>query len=316
MTTLDMLARSSAEAIHHSVAFVPVRPASVGTAAGAAALWKFGGYAVAGALAGVAVIGALVIAGPDEADVSRDPVPTTTVVPTTIPIEESVVPTTIPAPPPRTPAPIVPPAASPPQTSTTVADVEPPMLEILTPADGDSVKTKVTTFAGRTEPGASVVASGKFDTAVAADGSWSIDLVLAPGANGVVFVARDDAGNETSRRMTVYLDAEEPVVTTTTTTIKETTTTTIAAWEFVANQKYGSCSEPIAYDIFSGKATPGTTVSITSAYGAGTTTVNGDGSWSMKVLFPSAPYNKVFIVTAKDHTGTKRTFEMVSLYQG
>ena len=315
MTTLDTLARSSAEAIHHSVAFVPVRPASVGTAAGVAALWKFGSYAVAGALAGVAVVGALIIAGPDEAEVSRDPVPSTTVAPTTIPIEEAVPPTTAPVPSAKPPAPVVPPSSAIAPTTTTVSDAEPPMLEILSPSDGERVKTKITTFVGRTEPDATVVASGKFEATVAADGSWSIDLVLAPGANGVVFVATDPAGNATSRRMTITLDVEEPKVTTTT-TIKETTTTTIAAWEFVANQKYGSCVEPIAYDIFSGKATPGTTVSISSEYGSGTTTANGDGTWNLKVLFPSAPYNKVFLVTAKDHTGAKRTFEMVSLYQG
>ena len=64
-----------------------------------------------------------------------------------------------------------------------------------------------------------------------------------------MFRAADTAGNTSEMRVTVYLDVEEPVVE----EPKETTTTTIAEWDFTAIQKYGFCSEPVPYDIFSGR---------------------------------------------------------------
>jgi hypothetical protein len=144
---------------------------------------------------------------------------------------------------------------------------------------------------------------------VAPDGSWSIDLLLVPGANGVVFAAADDAGNTTEARMTVYYDVDEP---------KETTTTTTKAveWEFTASQKYGSCSEPIPYDEFSGKAKPGSIVTVTSSYGGGSTTVDGEGNYWLKVEFPSAPFGEVFSIKVTDEFGNRKTFEFVSDYTG
>jgi len=327
MTTLDALARSSAGAIHHSVSYVPVRPASITSAAGSLVSWTFGRYALAGAVAGIALIGALFIAGTDEADVTGESIPSTTVVTPTVPEGDPIIPTTVAGPLDKLPAPVVPPVAPIPDTTTTslAPDVEPPLLKIDNPADGDRFETAVLRFSGRTEVGASVLASGKFAASVALDGSWYIDLVLAPGANGVVFVASDAAGNMTTVKVTVYLDEpvpDEPVTeettsaTTTTVPKTSTTTTTVAKWEFTANQKYGSCALPIPYDIFSGTTKPGTTVTISSPYGGGTTTANADGTWSITVEFPTAPYNEWFVVSATDYKGTTRTFEFVNLYTG
>ena len=39
---------------------------------------------------------------------------------------------------------------------------------------------------------------------------------------------------------------------------------------------------------------------------------NGEGNWSKQVFFPEAPYGKTFVVTVKDHTGKKKSFEFVS----
>lgn len=332
MTTLDTLARSSAGAIHHSVLYVPVRPASITGAARGLAFGAFGRYVLAGVLAGIVLIGALFVVGPDAGDVTGDSVPSTTAVtPTTAatPIPESdapetiapesdapetnvLVPTTVVDPVDHDPAPVVPPVAATPDTTTTslAPDVEPPFLKIDSPADGDRFEKAVLRFSGRTEAGATVLASGKFTAPVASDGSWFIDLVLAPGANGVVFAASDAAGNKTTASLTVYFDEPATVETTT------TTSTTVATWEFTANQKYGSCELPVPYDVFSGTTKPGAAVTIASPYGNGTTTANGEGVWSVKVEFPTAPYNETFVVSATDYVGTTKTFEFVNLYSG
>lgn len=186
------------------------------------------------------------------------------------------------------------------------------MLEVVFPVDGERLTTKAVTFTGRTEPGASVLASGKFPATVSADGSWSVGLVLAPGANGVVFSATDSASHETAVRITVYPDQEAPKESTTTTT----KTAEVPVWEFTANQKYGSCSEPIPYDVCSGTGKPGTIVTVTSPYGSGSVSVGETRKWNVKVEFPSAPYNKEFTVTAKDFAGTKKSFQFTNYYTG
>jgi hypothetical protein len=161
-----------------------------------------------------------------------------------------------------------------------------------------------------------VIASGKFAANVASDGAWSIDLLLAPGANGVVFSAKDDAGNTAEVRLTVYYDVEKPPEEPPEEPPKDTTTTTKATWEFSANQKYGSCAEPIPYDEFFGKAKPGSTVTVSSEFGGGSTVAGEDGSYWIRVEFPSAPFAKVFPVKVKGEFGGKKIFEFVSNYSG
>ena len=314
MTSLDTLARSSANAIHTSVTDVRAPIGGVAGAAQAASMWRMAGYAVAGATAGAAVVFTLMIAGPNVDESAESVVPTTSVaVPTTI-VGLPVTPTTPPPAPQEDAPPVVPapqdnrseePAPEP-------VDVEPPSLELFSPSDGEHFEKSIVTFSGGTEPGASVLASGKFPATVDSKGLWTVDLVLAPGPNGVVFSATDGAGNVSEIRVTVHLDVQKPAVD----EPKETTTTTIAEWEFTANQTYGSCSEPVPYDVFSGKAKPGTIVKVLSPYGGGTTEVNDDGAWSVRVEFPEAPFNEQFTVTVKDHTGSKKTFSFVSLFEG
>jgi hypothetical protein len=65
-----------------------------------------------------------------------------------------------------------------------------------------------------------------------------------------------------------------------------------------AAQVFGSCDEPIPYDIFSGAATAGSTVSISSPYGSGSATADANGHWEHKVEFPTAPRGEQFTVTA------------------
>ena len=85
MTSLDTLARSSAIAIHASVADVRLPAGGVVGAAQAASMWRMVGYATAGAAAGAAVVFTLMIAGPNIDEPADSVVPTTNVVvPTTI----------------------------------------------------------------------------------------------------------------------------------------------------------------------------------------------------------------------------------------
>lgn len=316
MTTLDTFARSAATAVTESVADVRAPIAGVGAATTSAAAWRMFRYAAAGAAAGAAVVAVLVVAPPTQDESTQETTPPTTVaVTTTMPtnvtpttIGNAETPPTIPAP--NTEAPVVVPPAT--EEPPAAADVEPPLLKVLSPSDGEHLETKSVAFAGVTEPGATVMASGKFAANVGADGSWRIDLLLTPGANGVVFVASDDAGNTSEVRMTVYYDVEEPPED----PPKDTTTTTKATWEFSASQKYGSCSEPVPYDEFFGKAKPSSTVTISSEFGGGSTVADKDGNYWVKVEFPSAPFAQVFSVKVKDEFGNKKTFEFVSNYEG
>ncbi|MCL1600001.1 MAG: hypothetical protein M3112_00515 [Actinomycetia bacterium] len=320
MTTLDTLARNSANAVHTSVLDVQAPARGIAGAAQAAAMWRMAGYALAGAAAGIAVVFALLIAAPTLDEPADSVVSTTTAIAPTVPttiVGLAVTPTTQPPTADEEPILIAVPPVDDEDEPVLEPDTEPPVLELFSPRDGDHMEKKVVTFSGGTEPGATVLASGKFPAHVDADGLWTVDLVLAPGPNGVVISATDAAGNETQIRVTVHLDVEQPVVEEPKVEEpKEPTTTTIAEWVFTANQQYGTCSEPVPYDIFSGKAKPGTVVKISSPHGNGIAEVNDDGTWSVRVEFPTAPYNDQFTVTAQDQTGSKKTFQFVSLFEG
>jgi hypothetical protein len=310
MTSLDTLARTSADAVQESVSSVQVPIGAAGAAASAAASFKVAGYALAGAAAGVAVVVALIVAAPTETEPANQT--TSTVVTST---SSAPVTSTIPAPVEDLIIPIAPIAdvstetSPPPTAGEAVPDTTPPALVVTSPGNNEHVTSKVVSFTGSTEPGATVTASGKFGAAVAADGSWGIDLVVSAGANGVVFSAKDAAGNESIVRMTIHLDVEEEPK-------EPTTTTTEGVWEFSATQKFGNCSEPIPYDVFSGSAKPGTAVTISSPYGGGTVEAGAEGGWSLKVHFPEAPFNVPFVVTVADTFGATKTFEFVSFYEG
>jgi hypothetical protein len=82
--------------------------------------------------------------------------------------------------------------------------------------------------------------------------------------------------------------------------------------EFTAYQKYGSCSEPEPYDKYFGTATPGTTVTVSSDYGSGSTVAAANGEWLVRVYFTGAPTGVPFTVTVSDSEGHSKMFEFVS----
>lgn len=91
-------------------------------------------------------------------------------------------------------------------------DLIPPTLEVTAPTDGTSTQADKVTVTGTTEAGATVTVN---DQAVEnVDGSFSYEIALNIGANGIKVVSRDEAGNSTIVNLTVTREGT-PVVTST-----------------------------------------------------------------------------------------------------
>jgi hypothetical protein len=311
MTMLDDRARLAVDAIERSVADQASAAGFVGFAAAQRrhAMWAGAGWALAGSAAAAAVVVAAVFAPTPEPDVATtlpEPVVTTQAPITETTLTSTPEPEVLPPPITDEPTTTEAPATTATEATTTTLDTTPPELAITSPADGAHFEEKTVTFSGSTEPGATVVAGGKWEAPVNAEGHWSIQLVLSAGANGASFVATDAAGNESTARITVHLDVpeEEPP--------PEKPPPPEEGVAFTAFNTYGSCEETPPYDVYHGTADPGTTVTITSEYGSGSVSANGSGNWEKKVFFPEAPYGQTFVVTVKDHNGKKKQFEFVS----
>lgn len=185
------------------------------------------------------------------------------------------------------------------------ADTTPPEIVILHPADGQVFETDRIAFEGEAEPGSRVFA-GDWEADVSDTGGWRIVLILQPGSNVATITAVDAAGNEGKDRVQVFYETgkeeppaeapkeEEPK--------DEKPKDEEQAKNFTAHQLYGSCGEDVPYDVFYGTGTAGVTVTITSDYGSGSTTIGEHGEWEVKVEFPSAPRGEKFgvLVTSSD----------------
>ncbi len=179
-------------------------------------------------------------------------------------------------------------------------------IEVLYPASGQGFEEKTLVFEGEVTPGTRVFA-GKYEADVDAEGNWRIVLVLSPGWNRATFTAVAADGRETTDSVKVFYDAparkpkpparEEP---------KEESP---AEWKFAANQTYGECAENPPYDVFWGEGKPGSTITVVSEFGSGSTKVDADGEWELKVTFPDAPYDRTFLVQVKDQFGNVAKFE-------
>ncbi len=333
MTTLDSLARSSAGAVHASVASVPVPVRGIVWTAGWFYFRRSLGYALAGSAAAVAAVVALMLVSTPSEEVTdvtatTAATPITTATPITVAPPTTVTQNTAPSttPPPEPTEPSTPVVVPPSGESQPPADTVAPRIQILSPDPDSSVKTSSVLVVGLTEPGADVSHAADQSVEVGEDGMWSTEVRLEGGQNLLTFTATDAAGNQATASVTVTRVVDRPRVTTTmttkppetttTTTTKppETTTTTKAPveWEFAAHSTYGSCSEDPPYDVYYGTGKPGTAITISSEFGGGTAEVGENGEWSLKVFFPEAPAELVFTVKVKDFTGAKVLFEFVS----
>jgi len=170
-----------------------------------------------------------------------------------------------------------------------VGDTEPPRFTITSPANESETDDRVIVVSGGVESGAKVF-HGERRAHVEGDG-WRIEVELEKGKNVLYFKAYDEAGNWTKRSVTVYYaGAGEP------------------DYEFWATQKYGSCGEDVPYDVFHGKAKPGSVVEIGSEYGSGRVEVGESGEWKIKVYFEGAPVGETFRVAVHASTGEEAHF--------
>jgi hypothetical protein len=299
MNLLDERARRAARGLHETVDRAELRlmEAGIGTsppgarpALASRVLAFAGAFVVVLMAAGLAVVQMSIFASDDRAPAGTDPVPPSVIVEAP---EESTS-TTEPEEPSTLGAEPAP--EENPDTTEPEPDTIAPMLQIVSPEDGERVQDEILMFRGVTEPGATVN-RGRFEADIDDEGNWSIALVLSSGSNYVTFTVRDEAGNEATASVTVIYDPPSE---------KEKEGT------FTAFATYGSSEFDPPYDIYYGTATPGAKITIASEYGSGSTAADAEGSWEKQVFFPDAPYGKTFLVTVKDDEGRKKTFEFTS----
>ena len=165
-----------------------------------------------------------------------------------------------------------------------------PKLKLISPESGAFVEDSYVLFSGFAEPGATVVA-GPFSAVANDDGVWSLGLIVSGGKNVVTFSTTNEDGVGLTASVTIYFESKEG------THDEKPDGYEKPAYEgFQAWQKYGTCSEPVPYDVFKGRATPGTLVTVSSPYGGGKTEANDDGYWHIEVEFPEAPFGEPFTV--------------------
>jgi len=198
-------------------------------------------------------------------------------------------------------APAVDSAPALPDWVTTRLEADPPQLALTYPAEGSTVTESYILFSGKAEPG-SIVAAGPYEAKADAHGQWNIGLVLTSGQNVATFSTTSEDGVETRESVTVHLKSQDGFAGH---DDKPHQKPNGSAGAFEASQKYGSCGEAVPYDVFKGKAAPGTSISVTSPYGGGTATAGADGYWKVKVTFEAAPVGEVFTVTVSDGSDVK-----------
>ncbi len=78
----------------------------------------------------------------------------------------------------------------------------PPKLEVNGPNDGDNLKDSPVTVSGKSDPGTTVTVNDHL-AIVTGEGSFSYSLSLGSGDNKIKIVVTDQAGNQTTKEITV-----------------------------------------------------------------------------------------------------------------
>ena len=135
--------------------------------------------------------------------------------------------------------------SSPPaSTSTTEVDRTAPPLVVLSPEQGATHTHPEVRLEGSTEAGAVVLAWDRWAATVAADGTWSIVLILEPGTNVARLTATDAAGNTSVAEHVVRYDPPAPPPPSTTITPPPPPPTTVIVFyptEVPEEHREGSC---------------------------------------------------------------------------
>ncbi|MEX1287275.1 MAG: hypothetical protein AB1Z57_04975 [Acidimicrobiia bacterium] len=164
---------------------------------------------------------------------------------------------------------------------------------IASPADGFETDAAEVTLTGTATPGLDLVVAG-VPTSVGADGSWVATVGVGAGWNELWAKGYVDGQKVAYDKVTVRRHVVETV-------------------DFAAIQANGSSTETPPWDEFSGTATPGHVVKVHSEYGSAATEVGDDGTWRLRVEFPTAPAGKAFGVMVKNQT-TGEAFEFIFEY--
>jgi lipoprotein-anchoring transpeptidase ErfK/SrfK len=97
-------------------------------------------------------------------------------------------------------------------------DTSIPTLELAGAADEGRINTSPATFSGATEPYSTVTVSGggvKASGQADASGKYTVSANLPDGPSDVTITTADRAGNATTKRLSVYVDADPPTLKTT-----------------------------------------------------------------------------------------------------
>jgi lipoprotein-anchoring transpeptidase ErfK/SrfK len=97
-------------------------------------------------------------------------------------------------------------------------DTSIPTLELAGAADEGRINTSPATFSGSTEPYSTVTVSGggvKASGQADASGQYTVSANLPDGPSDVTITTADRAGNATTKRLSVYVDADPPTLKTT-----------------------------------------------------------------------------------------------------
>jgi hypothetical protein len=78
--------------------------------------------------------------------------------------------------------------------------------------------------------------------------------------------------------------------------------------DFTANQQYGSCDEPVPYDVFWGTEDAGAKVVVSSKYGSAWAKATEHGDWELRVEFPDAPVGEPFEIVVESSDGGRAVF--------
>ena len=151
-------------------------------------------------------------------------------------------------------------------------------------------------FWGTGQPGTKITASSEFggaSTEVGDHGEWELKVHFEsePGTTFAVTIS-DTSGHS---KVFEFTNPEQAVI------------------EFSANQKYGSCSEELPFDIFYGKAEPGSTIWVESPFGGGSTTAGDKGHWEIRVDFPDAPISETFEVVIESSDGGRKVLSFKAI---
>lgn len=150
-------------------------------------------------------------------------------------------------------------------------------------------------FWGTATPGTKVTAKSEYGSAsteVAGNGEWLLKVWFEAPA-GVPFpVTVSDSNGHSKTFHFTRIEAKK---------------------EFWVEQKYGSCSETPAYDVFYGGGAPGTVIEVFSSYGSGRAVIGDGGGWDMKVIFETAPIGETFEVILETSEGHRKVFAFTRL---